>query len=170
MPRRCKSKSGSSYTKLDHATCLLAFIVNRLPEDTTDETKEVDQDMTPDADTPDGINKTAEESDDLGDDLLLDIERDEKQVIAELQNRLLDRLAETLARYKSKTGQGSKDAKHVAATMMIPFGEEERAEIICAKNEGLDREDEIFLQKWKACMERMAINGTHMNLDIMSYF
>lgn len=161
-----KIKSPTCNTKLDNATCLLALIVNRLPEEATEEPEGVDQDTEPDADTAEEGDHSADESDDLEDAFLLDIERDEKDTVAELKNKLLDRLAETLARYKSQTAQGSRDAKHVSGTMMIPFEEEERVEIICAKNEGLDREDEIFLQKWKRCMESMAIKGNHRSTTV----
>ncbi|OJJ05981.1 hypothetical protein ASPVEDRAFT_87303 [Aspergillus versicolor CBS 583.65] len=169
MTRSRKIKSNSWYTKLDNATCLLSFIVNRLPEDAIEGPEAVDQDVEPDADT-NHIDDYDDHQNYLEDECCLDIERDKQQAISKLQNNLLDRLAETLARYKSKPGQGGKDAKHVAATMMIPFEEEEWVEIVCAKNEGLDRADEIFLQKWKKCMERMAINGVPSEDDQIAMF
>jgi len=95
--------------------------------------------------------------------------------ITELQNKVLDRLAETLARFKSdRRLKGSVlDSKHVASTMMITYDQGTRVEFLCAKNEGLDQEkhsndnqkggsrgdDTSFLASWKRHMEGIASQG-----------
>lgn len=86
-----------------------------------------------------------------------------------LRNKLLDRLAETLARYKSDRTVNKGpflDPKHVSSTMMIMDEEHNKVKILCAKNEGLDQhnstDDTDFLSSWKACMERISREGKHM--------
>ena len=83
-----------------------------------------------------------------------------------LRNKVLDRLAETLARYKTDPREKENtglDAKHVSSTMMVVDEQRERIKIFCSKNEGLDqRADNIdleFLDRWKVCMEAVAKNG-----------
>jgi hypothetical protein len=86
-----------------------------------------------------------------------------------LRNKVLDRLAETLARYKSdrKVNKGPVlDPKHVSSTMMIIDEEHNKVKILCAKNDGLDQhnstDDTDFLSSWKACMERISREGKLM--------
>ena len=87
-------------------------------------------------------------------------DRDEQQHLAELQSKILDRLAETLARFKSDPkARKSIDAKHVSSAMMIVYQKNERVKILCSKNEGLDIEDNAFLRDWKNCMETIAKKG-----------
>lgn len=83
-----------------------------------------------------------------------------------LRNKVLDRLAETLARYKSDPNVNSGpilDPKHVSSTMMIIDEKHNKVEILCAKNEGLDQHDSTddtdFLNSWKTSMERIARKG-----------
>jgi hypothetical protein len=86
-----------------------------------------------------------------------------------LRNKVLDRLAETLARYKSDRTVNKGpilDPKHVSSTMMIIDEEHNKVKILCAKNEGLDQhnstDDTDFLSSWKACMERISREGKLM--------
>ncbi|KAK5214941.1 hypothetical protein LTR96_011628 [Exophiala xenobiotica] len=91
---------------------------------------------------------------------IIDTDRDEQQYLAELQNKILDRLAETLARFKSDPkARNSFDAKHVSSAMMVVYRKDERVKILCSKNEGLDTEDRDFLRDWKDCMETIARRG-----------
>lgn len=86
-----------------------------------------------------------------------------------LRNKVLDRLAEILARYKSDRTVNKGpilDPKHVSSTMMIIDEENNKVKILCAKNEGLDQhnstDDTDFLNSWKACMERISREGRLM--------
>lgn len=86
--------------------------------------------------------------------------------LAALKSKVLDRLAETLARYKSDpTGQRGPplDSKHVSSAMMITYGESTKVKLLCAKNEGLDQQgktdDTEFLESWKKYMESIAKAG-----------
>ncbi|GAB1215523.1 hypothetical protein ATERTT37_004714 [Aspergillus terreus] len=73
-----------------------------------------------------------------------------------LKQRALDRLAEVLARFKTtKSGRVSKrpdkssnlDAKNVTSVVMIEESDDQRVTFLCSKNEGLAKEDEVFLEK-----------------------
>ncbi|KAL9632463.1 MAG: hypothetical protein Q9164_005307 [Protoblastenia rupestris] len=89
-----------------------------------------------------------------------------------LRNKVLDRLAETLARYKSDRTVNKGpilDPKHVSSTMMIIDEEHNKVKILCAKNEGLDQhnstDDTDFLSSWKACMEHISREGVAAEKD-----
>ncbi|TVY35196.1 hypothetical protein LSUB1_G005388 [Lachnellula subtilissima] len=89
-----------------------------------------------------------------------------------LRSIVLDRLAETLARYKSDRAVKKGpilDPKHVSSTMMIIDEEHNMVKILCAKNEGLDQrnstDDTDFLSCWKACMERISREGVAVEED-----
>lgn len=89
-------------------------------------------------------------------------ERDPKA----LRDKVLDRLAETLARYKSDRSDAKGrilDPKHVSSTMMIVDEKNNKVRILCSKNEGLDQnnsnDDTDFLNSWKTCMERISREG-----------
>ncbi|KAF1993802.1 hypothetical protein P154DRAFT_384427, partial [Amniculicola lignicola CBS 123094] len=89
-----------------------------------------------------------------------------------LRNKVLDRLAETLARYKSDrtVNKGPVlDPKHVSSTMMIIDEEHNKVKILCAKNEGLNQhnstDDTDFLNCWKACMEHISKEGVGTEED-----
>ena len=84
----------------------------------------------------------------------------EQATPAVMQSRVLDRLAEILARYKTdpKTNRGLRlDAKHVSSTMMIVDLKKNMVKILSAKNEGIDQmgflADTDFLTAWKEYME-----------------
>ncbi|KAF2753834.1 hypothetical protein EJ05DRAFT_514760 [Pseudovirgaria hyperparasitica] len=77
-----------------------------------------------------------------------------------LRNKLLDRLAEVLARYKkSNHASGSCDSKHVASTMMVLDQDKEGVNIVCSKNEGLDQTDLAFLRDWTKLMMEISQTG-----------
>jgi hypothetical protein len=107
--------------------------------------------------------------DDLEDDLEV-IEVDERVAeqssLAKLQDRVLDRLAETLARFKSDPKGHMPfppDPKHISSTMMIVYPQSTKVMLLCAKNEGLNQgdttEDTDFLDSWSKCMERISTTG-----------
>ncbi|KAH8600729.1 hypothetical protein B0O99DRAFT_287553 [Bisporella sp. PMI_857] len=101
---------------------------------------------------------------------------DKKRDLDALRNKTLDRLAETLARYKSdpKGGKGSiLDPKNVSSAVMIRYDDENKVKILCAKNEGLAQGnstvDMDFLNSWKACMERISRAGTRIRVLGLSH-
>jgi hypothetical protein len=150
----------SPQNQLHKAICLLSLITAR-PADLDDlpvDSKEPE--------TKDASSETEDDAEDLEDAEISNPEDEKKRNLDVLRNKVLDRLAETLARYKSdpRGGKGSTpDAKHVASTMMIMYDDEHKVKILCAKNEGLDQgkstEDSDFLNSWKGCMERIARAG-----------
>lgn len=83
-----------------------------------------------------------------------------------LRNKVLDRLAKTLARYKTdprdKKNAGL-DTKHVSSTMMAVDEQKQRIKIFYSKNERVnqraDNKDLEFLEGWKVYMEAVAKNG-----------
>ena len=144
------SDRGSVYQNLEDAVCLLALITKREPE--------LEQTSTPfqglhedDGAELDGVEEVGMLSD-------IDVDRDEQQYLNELRSKLLDRLAETLARFKTKD-KSSLDAKHVTSTMMVLDKERRTTKIICTKNEGLDKFDRRYLKRWKACVKNVAAKG-----------
>ena len=87
-----------------------------------------------------------------------------------LRSKFLDRLAETLARYKTDprdTTKSGLDARHVSSTMMVIDERLKKAKIFCSKNEGLDQEaeneDTAFLARWRGCMEGVARKGESLS-------
>lgn len=89
-----------------------------------------------------------------------------------LRDKVLDRLAETLARYKTvRTGGGGPvlDSKHVSSTMMVVDEQHNRVRILCPKNEGLDQDgspdDTAFLEAWRVWMERISKQGENQGED-----
>ncbi|ORY17504.1 hypothetical protein BCR34DRAFT_474885 [Clohesyomyces aquaticus] len=86
----------------------------------------------------------------------------QKKTLATLQDKFLDRLAEVLARFKTAPNPGkgpNKDAKHVCATMLAISNDDSKVRLLCAKNEGLDEIDKVFLNEWKTCLEKVAMAG-----------
>ncbi|GAB1315563.1 hypothetical protein MFIFM68171_05773 [Madurella fahalii] len=110
---------------------------------------------------------------DAGRDMDIQVDPD----LRTLRNKLLDRLAEILARYKTDPkdkGKAGLDARHVASTMMIVNEASRRVKIFCSKNEGLDQEDDNgdveFLARWRICMEGIAKKGYATTDDTNSMF
>lgn len=101
-----------------------------------------------------------EEDEDVGES------EEEPLHLTQLRDKVLNRLAETLARFKSdpKGNRGYPlDPKHVSSTMMIEYRGSEAVRFLCAKNEGLDQrdttEDTDFLESWRKCMECISKRG-----------
>lgn len=150
-PMSSPSLHHSVYSDIEYAVCLLALVVNRPPPP-----NEVAADPVSES-KGDGV----EEIEDLQN---INVEGDGQQHLFELRSKVLDRLAETLARFKSDPHSDPKgitlrDAKHVSSAAMIVYTEQEKVKVLCSKNEGLDKEDEIFLGNWKTCMEAIAKTG-----------
>jgi hypothetical protein len=165
---------------LESAICLLALITKRLldeegteaiknvndacplpgpesdesPEESRSECEEGGLMAGDDANIEDNIDEDLDEV-----DCLLGAGTDSEQYRAELQNKVLDRLAETLARFKSPPGRAALDRRHVCSTMMVVYEKEQKVEIVCSKNGGLDDEDTKFLGKWQACVQEIARKG-----------
>lgn len=172
------SRRRSVYGDLEGAICLLALVTRRPPdlEGLVVPAKEVHSrngqlkralgvahTRAPETETEAlqiEIDVGVDGVEELEDLQIIDTDSDEQQYAAELQSKVLDRLAETLARFKSDPrARKSPDAKHVSSAMMIVYKEDERVKILCSKNEGLDAEDKTFLRDWKDCMETIAKTG-----------
>jgi hypothetical protein len=101
---------------------------------------------------------------------------DNKSNLAVLRDKVLDRLAESLARFKSDP-RGNRgphlDSKHVSSTMMIEYSQPIKVKFLCAKNEGLDQggtaEDSKFLDSWSRCMECISNRGKAMKRTAFAY-
>lgn len=76
-----------------------------------------------------------------------------------MRDQVLDRLAETLARFKTENKRKNRDAKHVCSMIMIIDEERRTSRMVCAKNEGLDKVNESFLRNWTACMKAISAKG-----------
>lgn len=84
-----------------------------------------------------------------------------EQYRIELKNQFLDRLAETLARFKTDVKvKTSNNIKYVSVAIIVCYENEEHVKIFCAKNEGLEKEDNDFLARWKLRMEGIARKGS----------
>ncbi|KAF7182837.1 hypothetical protein CNMCM7691_002581 [Aspergillus felis] len=174
MDQASQSLRNDVHGQLESVICLLAFITKRLLDDeglealeSLKDARDPDTVLSPNADDAtvessvegDGsrmndIDDVYEELEDV--DCLLDTGTRDEQYRTELQNKVLDRLAETLARFKSSPKARAIDSKHVSSTMMIVYKDENRVEIICSKNEGLDDVDKGFLDEWQKCMQEIA--------------
>lgn len=175
------------HRNLEDAICLLALITSRhsgfeqllLPVESSNNGSgslglpaEKDHVSASHADTDslqeDDISDWGEDEEVLS---TMDVIQDEQQNHLELlHSKVLDRLAEALARFKTdRSDKTNRDAKHVASTMMLIDQERRRTKIICAKNEGLDKLDEAFLDEWKTCMEAISSTGEgYSRYDSMS--
>jgi hypothetical protein len=152
----------SPQNHLHAAICLLGLIMARPAslDELLIESEEPVAEKTSSSDDAD------DDPEDLEDVEISNVDDEKKRDLDALRNKVLDRLAETLARYKSdpKRGKGSiLDPEHVSSTMMIMYEDENRVKILCAKNEGLTQgnstDDTDFLNSWKACMERISRAG-----------
>ncbi|KAJ5966834.1 hypothetical protein N7501_003082 [Penicillium viridicatum] len=145
------------HQNLEDAICLLALISDRPPglEESTQQTEpcRIDRELE--------SYPSDEVFDDPEDPTVLGADPEHEQYRIELKNQFLDRLAETLARFKTDAqAKTSNDVKHVSAAMMVCYEDEGRVKILCAKNEGLEQEDKDFLARWKLLMEGIARKGS----------
>ncbi|OAA73323.1 hypothetical protein ISF_00224 [Cordyceps fumosorosea ARSEF 2679] len=88
--------------------------------------------------------------------------RDEN--LSVIKRNFLDRLAEVLAKFKTakraaKSANRNCDAKHVTSLMMVEDPSKKTARIFCAKNEGLDEDDDYFLHKLEQLYQNIVTNG-----------
>ena len=160
-------------SNLDCAICLLALISSRPTGD--DEISELLQPKSAQVKSS-ALPVIADFNDTEHDPHVLDEvddlenvkgDRSAREYEDHLRSRLLDCLAETLARFKSDPrSKGNLDAKHVCATMMSVDQEAARTKIFCAKNEGLDKADKKFLKKWTEWMQRVASAGMLCGSDL----
>jgi hypothetical protein len=165
---------------LHDAICLLALIIERphnLDEQLSSHERNSDQNdqILPTVSTsiqtdapPTALDVDTDCEDPTEDAEAMDVDGgiDKQSYLAMLRDKVLDRLAETLARFKSdperKTGSRL-GASHVSSTMMIVDEQLMRIKFKCAKNEGLDQsdttEDTDFLNSWRQCMEDISRAG-----------
>jgi hypothetical protein len=162
----------SPQNNLHAAICLLKLITAR-PANLDELLIDVKE---PVAENTSSSDEAEDDTEGLEDIEISSTDDEKNRDLGTLQNKVLDRLAEILARYKSnpKGGKGSiLDPKHVSSTMMIMYGEENRVKILCAKNEGLAQgnstDDIDFLNSWKACMERISRAGKLSRALCLSY-
>lgn len=79
---------------------------------------------------------------------MLSTDADPEENLTEMGNQFLDRLTEILARFKAKPGTKPKqNAKYICVTMIVRYETENYIKIFYAKNEGLNREDILFLEE-----------------------
>lgn len=81
-----------------------------------------------------------------------------------IKRKILDRLAEVLARFKTPKGtrvqkDRNRDAKHVASVIMVEDIEAKTVTFLCSKNEGLDTVDLHFLEKLEGLLQNVILNG-----------
>ncbi|KAG0645697.1 NADPH-dependent 1-acyldihydroxyacetone phosphate reductase [Hyphodiscus hymeniophilus] len=102
---------------------------------------------------------------------------EQKRDLDALRDKVLDRLAETMARYKTDPKRGKNailDPKHVSSATMILYDDEKMVKILCSKTEGLaegnSNDDTDFLNSWKSCMERISRTGEATEEEKASLF
>ncbi|KAF2785723.1 hypothetical protein K505DRAFT_344417 [Melanomma pulvis-pyrius CBS 109.77] len=138
---------------------VLASSSNTNDSDLSDSDSNVDEDSNADFEDFEGVSELSNTDGDVSNEVY----------ISDLRNKVLDRLAETLARFKTdRRHKGlALDSKHVASTMMVTYGYGKKVQFICSKNEGLDQEnsysglgdDTSFLASWKRHIEFIANKG-----------
>jgi hypothetical protein len=154
---------------LHAAICLLALITQRpanLEEIVPESNKKIG--LFEEKAASDGnVEEDDGEEEDEENVAIVDIDDGRPRDLSTLRSKVLDRLAEMLARYKSdpkKRGDPALDPKHVSSTMMIVHDKQNKVKILCSKNEGLDQggssEDTSFLNSWKKRMELISRAGT----------
>lgn len=147
---------------LHKAICLLALVEQRPPHlhDLLSEYEDIshgkDDDLVADGEELEEDHEMTEVNDSV----------DDQSNLASLRDKVLDRLAETLARFKTDPRDKRKalvDSKHVSSTMM--YYQSTKVKFVCAKNEGLDqdkkkgdkkKEDTMFLKAWREIMEGLS--------------
>lgn len=171
MRRGAPSSAPQLRQEIDDAVCLLALLTKRFTKDEASvPSKGGIQEASHPAEAAEiedlNLLKNFEDNgidgieDDVDEEPESAFSTDQAQSHAVLYRKVLDRLAETLARFKSDTPTGkAQDAKHVASTIVTIDEENDRLKIFCFKNEGLDAQDRAFLYRWKACMEGIARAG-----------
>ena len=88
---------------------------------------------------------------------------DPKSTLDALKRNALDRLAETLARFKSSSaGKKAKslDAKHVTSVTLMEDNKNKRVVMFCSKNDGIDPVDKRFLEELARFLQLTLGKGT----------
>ncbi|KAL4942773.1 hypothetical protein BDV06DRAFT_235213 [Aspergillus oleicola] len=106
---------------------------------------------------------------------------DAEEALGLLKRKALDRLAEVLAGFKTGHQQNNQkgkktkdkttrsvDAKHVTGVVMVENAD--CVTIVCAKNEGLDEVDEVFLHRLGGLLEGIASRRPARNDDVYPVF
>lgn len=141
----------SLYEQIYSLTCLTSLMFQRPPDSIDDAGKHEASPEEPET-SPDRQPDELFDASDLEESITDNLEAG----LTTLKQRALDRLAEVLARFKTtKSGRVSKrpdkssnlDAKNVTSVVMIEESDDERVTFLCSKNEGLAKEDEVFLEK-----------------------
>jgi hypothetical protein len=165
---KAEQATDSLAENLHLASCLLALITERPPNLQEILAKYEDENSGMQKDDPGTDTDVSDELDDDADEEQEEIANitnnsGSDSYLSTLRDKLLDRLAEVLARFKSdaKSKGPRLDAKHVASVMM--YYQPRNVKILCAKNEGLDQgkraEDTNFLDAWSRLMESIASKG-----------
>ncbi|KAB8212137.1 hypothetical protein BDV34DRAFT_208601 [Aspergillus parasiticus] len=153
-------KYSSLYKEIHSLTALTSLIFQRPPDgiDYGDLSKE------PEPGPDEELDKLPDETD-FEDEVTTG---DSITALILLKQRSLDRLAEVLARFKTRKtgrhGRGKKkdanlDAKHVTSVAMVEDSTLQRVTFLCAKNEGLEEEDEVFLERLCELLTSILKNG-----------
>ncbi|RAQ60756.1 hypothetical protein COH20_010907 [Aspergillus flavus] len=156
----------SLYKEIQSLTALTSLIFQRPPDDIdygelgNDKPSSKEPEQGPDEE----LDKLPDETD-FEDDVTTG---DPTVALVLLKQRSLDRLAEVLARFKTQKtgrhGRGKKkdahlDAKHVTSVAMVEDSTLQRVTFLCAKNEGLKGEDEVFLERLCELLTSILKNG-----------
>ena len=167
----------STELKLDYAICLLALISQRPVdnEEIPELLRGVSSENVGVTQTSDFLPDEHEAATDAANELrgleIVDTGKSEHLQHADMLSKVLDRLAETLARFKSPRGtKCTLDAKNVCATMMSVHHKDSPVRIFCSKNEGLDEEDVQFLARWEECMQFVAKKGKSLRCHATTAF
>ena len=169
----CTEGQGFSRQGLEAAISLLKLTTDRIQDETTaglavQETQNTTGASEAPASLEEGedarTNSVSSNSND-GEDGIEELDEtddyDDGEIVL-LVNKVLDRLAEVLSRFKSDTlSRKSKKLgpSHVSSILMIYPKDKRPTKILCSKNEGLDNKDEAFIKNWANCMEAIALNG-----------
>ncbi|KAK4089361.1 hypothetical protein Purlil1_6350 [Purpureocillium lilacinum] len=145
------------YQELADTICVLAALIQVVPETYLPDDTTRTQHVVPRGSTTEDYyyDDTIDlDVDGLGECYL---PSSEDAQLSKLKDELVDRLSETLARFKSPPSPANQDAKHVSSVILIESAEHNTVTFLCAKNEGLDEQDrEQFLRGWKDLMEKIA--------------
>ncbi|KAE8333006.1 hypothetical protein BDV39DRAFT_74223 [Aspergillus sergii] len=159
-------KYSSLYKEIHSLTALTSLIFQRPPDGIgcgefgNDEPSS----KKPEQGSDEELDKLPDETD-FEDDVTPD---DSTTALVLLKRRSLDRLAEVLARFKTRKtgrhGRGKKkdanlDAKHVTSVAMVEDSTLQCVTFLCAKNEGLQGEDEVFLERLCELLTSILKNG-----------
>ncbi|KAE8336175.1 hypothetical protein BDV24DRAFT_155398 [Aspergillus arachidicola] len=159
-------KYSSLYREIHSLTALTSLIFQRPPDgiDYSEFGNEKPSSKEPEQGSDEEQDKLPDETD-FEDDMTTG---DSTTALNLLKQRSLDRLAEVLARFKTrKTGRhgrgkkkdGNLDAKHVTSVAMVEDSTLQRVTFLCAKNEGLVGEDEVFLGRLCELLTSILKNG-----------